>query len=131
MSLYDLTGHPQLDEDLVEQGPEHLEWQTKQAEAALGATAPPMTGGALEAARDALVLQVNYQEQTGVDARMLTGSARAGVSFRSDTEGQFPLVDPMAAVMWGRALVLQAEQDAGAARKRRPSDDWITVRSVR
>ncbi len=115
MSLYNLTGHPHLSEEVADQGAEHLEWLTKQAEAALGAVAPAYTGPALDAALDALVIQVNWLEETGVDARMLKSAARAGVTFREDDAGSFPLVDPMAQAMWDSATRLQEEQDAAAA----------------
>jgi hypothetical protein len=110
-AIYDLTGHPQLDEAVVEAGPEYLDYQTLIAEATLGVASPRFEGEALEPAlelaRTALVIQVNWQENTGADARMLSGSSRAGVSFRSEGKsGLLPLADPQARIVWARAVAM-------------------------
>lgn len=129
MAIFDLTGHPQLGEAVTEQGADYLDWQTRQAEAVLGATAPPPPEPYLQAFLDALVIQVNWQEETGVDARMLESSARAGVKFRSEKEsGLLPLADPQAVAMWAHAQSVYAASLAPVVVE---DGRWKTVRRLR
>jgi hypothetical protein len=127
--VYDLTGHPQLDDAVVQEGPEYLAWQTMLAEQVLEVGTVALDGDAGILARAALVTQINFQEASGVDARVLASSTRAGVTFRSD----LPLADSLAVKLWERALTKAAEGSGGGTvvPVRRPGDGWNTVRGLR
>lgn len=129
---YDLTGHPQLSEDVTDQGAEYLDWQTRLAEAVLGIDGDdhPFETPYLERVQDALVLQVNWQEETGVDARMLTTATRAGVTFRTEKgTGLMPLADPMALRVYAAALDAWVAEFGEASSGR--AAGWDTLRSLR
>jgi hypothetical protein len=134
-ALYDLTGHAQLSSDVTDleaEVPGSLEWHTLLAEQVLGVPALFISAGPLELATMALVLQVNWQVATDVDARMVVGASRAGVTFRSEPDGSFPLADPMAARVWARALAAAIESgDVDADDTSAGSGNYNTLRSGR
>lgn len=64
MPTFDVTEHPLLSTGALELSPDELDAHARIAEQLLGLAGASLTGDEAEAAKDAIVLQVNYQVDT-------------------------------------------------------------------
>lgn len=106
MSVYEVAGHPALSGKAQVLGGPMLEAQVLLAETLLGVSAPAYTDAALlEKAILAIVLQVNFQMEEGIDPLIVKRMHSTHTSQTVEYWGRY--IDPRALILWSSTLSVE------------------------
>lgn len=99
MAVYEVGGHPNLSGKARGLSPQELQGQVLLAESLLGVSAPAYTDTSLrERAELAVVLQVNFQVESGLDPLILKRIHSSHTSQTAEYWGRY--IDPRALEVW-------------------------------